>query len=227
MTELNWVGEDLAFFEVLQRHRARLEKVVRGIGVDDAINLLVSFRSRVCLENQVQNLTRILAPEEFYLGHVVDALALHESGFLGSRNFDLGSGAGVPGLPSACLDRGVLWVLNDSERKKADFIDRTARELGLKHVTAQAGRAEDILPNQPDIRVISRAVGPVLRIFNWIEKCSTWNTLVLLKGPSWPDEWSEFQKSGKRNKLSIAGQFEYSIEGPESKQRRLVLLRRN
>lgn len=227
MIQGSWVGEDLEFFHILQANRARIEKVVRGLDTDQAIDLLVSYRSQVCLENQVQNLTRILGPQDFYLGHIVDVLALHESGFLCERNFDLGSGAGVPGLPSACVDREIRWVLNDSETKKAEFIGRAAKELGLTNVTAQPGRAEDILPNHPDIRVVSRAVGPVLRIFNWIEKCSTWNTLVLLKGPGWPDEWSEFQKSGKRHKLKVADEFEYSIEGPETKHRRLILLRRS
>ena len=226
MTQKSWEGEDLEFFDILQANRARIEMAVRGVDVERAIELLVKYRSRVCLENKVQNLTRILGPQDFYLGHIVDVLALHESGFLGDRNFDLGSGAGVPGLPSACLDHEIRWVLNDSEAKKAEFIGRTAKELGLLNVSAQPGRAEDILPNHPDIRVVSRAVGPVLRIFNWIEKCSTWNTLILLKGPGWPDEWSEFQKSGKRHKLRVAGEFEYSIEGPETKQRRLVLLQR-
>ena len=215
------------FARVLDEHRGEWAPVVSGVSVDSARDLLVRYRELVCAENEVQNLTRILGPLDFYRGHVLDVVALHKSGFFSERNFDLGSGAGVPGLISACLNSQLLWTLGESEGRKADFLARAADALGLKNVGVATGRAEDTLLNQPSIRVISRAVGPVLRIFNWIEKCSTWNTLVLFKGPNWEEEWSEFQRSGKRSKLKLANSHTYEIPGPETKHRLIVELTRN
>ncbi len=226
MTNEMVVDDSAAFSQILQANRDSFLRFARGVDPDQAIRDLVDYRSRVCLENKHQNLTRIVDPMDFYLGHIVDVLALQESGFLGQLNFDLGSGAGVPGLASACINREQNWVLNDSEGSKAGFLARTVSEMRLRHVTVQAGRAEDSLPHHRDILVVSRAVGPVLRIFNWIEKCSTWNKLVLLKGPAWNEEWAAFQKSGRRSRLKITGEHAYSIPGPELKSRRLVLLER-
>jgi 16S rRNA G527 N7-methylase RsmG len=73
--------------------------------------------------------------------------------------------------------------------------------------------------------VVARAVGPVSRIYTWLRPCSTWNHLILLKGPGWPDEWAEFQKTSRRRELVIEREFGYSV-GPEHKQRRILRLQR-
>jgi 16S rRNA (guanine527-N7)-methyltransferase len=215
-------GEEFA--QILDAHVSEWGPSVSGMSVRDAKERLIRYRALVCEENENQNLTRILEPFDFYHGHIADVSALHKSGLCGKRNFDLGSGAGVPGLVSACLNQENEWLLGESEGMKAEFLARATRALGLSNVRVLVGRAEDTLPSQADIRVISRAVGPVLRIFNWIEKCSTWNTLVLFKGPSWDEEWLAFQQTPKKNRLVISQVYDYTIHARESKSRRLVEL---
>jgi 16S rRNA (guanine527-N7)-methyltransferase len=196
-----------------------------GLG-PGAIDKLVCFRELVLEENRRQNLTRLTKPQEFFNGHVIDCLELKNSGFLSFPAMDLGSGAGVPGLLCTLLGVGP-WILAESEKKKAEFLVRSARELGIQDgVTVFSGRAEDFLKKcKPIPTVVARAVGPVDRIYGWIRRCSTWNTLVLLKGPSWNDEWSRFLRTRWGKELRIMQEHRYSV-GEDQKQRSIIQIER-
>ncbi len=78
---------------------------------------------------------------------------------------DLGSGAGVPGIPIAVLRPGLRVVLADAARKKAAFLEIVARDLALDNVEVVHARAED-LGRDPAHRegydvVTARALAPV------------------------------------------------------------------
>lgn len=183
------------------------------------------FRERLEAENERQNLTRILGEDEFVEGHLLDCLELLRSGFLSFPAMDLGSGGGVPGLLAAALGSGP-WVLVESEAAKAEFLSRTARELELdRQVSVFAERGGVVLRRVSVETVVSRAVGKVEKIFGWIGECSTWNTLVLLKGPGWETEWAEFQRSKHRRRLRLQGEHRYTV-GAEAKRRVIVRLTR-
>lgn len=188
------------------------------------IDLLVRFREEVLKENEIQNLTRLLSPRDFYEGHVLDVIHLKKSGFLSFPCLDLGSGMGVPGLIYALLYGGE-WVVCDSETKKAEFMARMIDLFRLDKVSAASVRAEELLNTHSFSSIVSRAVGPVSRIYAWIGKSSTWNKLVLLKGPKWSDEWSDFQKTSQRNRLKLSQQYSYEV-GAEKKSRILIQLSR-
>ena len=112
------------------------------------VDLWVRFYELVLLESKQQNLTTALSAEQFFEVHFLDCAELAQTGFLsdGQRICDLGSGAGVPGLGTAILAPGVVWVLCESERAKADFLERAVLELGLgSRVSVFYGRAENYL----------------------------------------------------------------------------------
>jgi 16S rRNA (guanine527-N7)-methyltransferase len=191
----------------------------------DAVERVVKFYEIVLKENEAQNLTRLTTPLDFYFGHVADVKELLESKLLTFPAMDLGSGCGVPGLLAAVIEDGV-WVLADSEGHKADFLKRAVDILGLgDRVRVFRGRAEEFLNNNEVSSVVARAVGPVERIFSWIGRCSTWNKLVLLKGPGWEEEWRSFNLSKYRSKLKVGREHRYQV-GPESKTRVIVQLDR-
>jgi 16S rRNA (guanine(527)-N(7))-methyltransferase RsmG len=191
---------------------------------EDQRSRVVRFYELVCVENEIQNLTRLISPQDFVEGHVLDVKALRESGLVSFPAMDLGSGGGVPGLLYAAIDPNP-WILVDSEGRKADFLTRAAKELELPHVLAFGKRAEEILRNTAVESVVARAVGPVERIYGWIRGCSTWNNLVLLKGPGWGEEWAKFQTAKNHRELEIDGQFDYTVSA-EEKQRRILRITR-
>lgn len=107
--------------------------------------------------NASYNLTAIRAPVEMVVKHLLDSLAVLP--YLGEAKhlLDVGTGAGLPGIPLAiCLPRLEVTLL-DSNGKKAAFLRHCVRSLGLKNVQVVQGRVEAHVPAKGFDVVISRA----------------------------------------------------------------------
>lgn len=185
---------------------------------------IVRFHAILAEENEKQNLTRLISPKDFVEGHVLDVRELLQSRLVDFPAMDLGSGCGVPGVLAAAVG-GTPWILAESERHKAEFLFRAVRELGLTSSRVVADRGENFLSENTVQSVVARAVGPIERIYGWLHSCSTWNNLVLLKGPAWKTEWEAFGKSKFRRELSVDRLHEYQV-GEENKHRVIVRLKR-
>lgn len=184
-----------------------------------------AFFNLLVAENKIQNLTRLSSPENFYFGHLRDVLELEMSGWLENPPLDLGSGGGVPGLLSNCLHRRP-WILVESEKKKAEFLKQAAERLSFDQVRVINDRLEACIFRLEVGSVVVRAVGKVEKIYGWLSKCSTWNNLILFKGPGWDAEWDEFQSNKRLSKgLQLVEKRQYSV-GPEEKSRTLIKLAR-
>ena len=82
----------------------------------------------------------------------------------GERWADLGSGAGLPGLPLAVAHRATAFTLIDAQRRRVDWAAATAAELGLTNVTVVHARLEDYGrgPARQSFDVATaRALGPL------------------------------------------------------------------
>ncbi len=193
---------------------------------DEERGRVVHFYELLAAENLKQNLTRLISPEDFKSGHLVDVLELLKTGWIDYPVVDLGSGCGVPGLLAAVIAPGD-WTLVESEKRKADFLQRAVDELSLHaQVQVRAERLEGYLKNHTTHSIVARAVGTVEKIYSWISKCSTWNTLILLKGPSWDEEWNQFENSRYRGKLRILGIHSYHI-AESGRERKIIKLIRS
>jgi len=95
--------------------------------------------------NRGQNLTAITAPRAMVAGHVLDSLA-GLPWLCGTRVLDLGSGAGLPGVPLAIADPAREVVLLDSRRKRVQFLLYAKRVLGLDNVSVVEARIEKYRP---------------------------------------------------------------------------------
>ncbi len=120
--------------------------------------------------NQRLNLTRLTSYEEVQIKHFLDALTVRlvwppAKPGVRLRVIDVGSGAGIPGLPLKILFPDTRLTLLDSIAKKAAFLDHLNSKLGLDNVEIVVGRAEDIAHNAKyresfDL-VLSRGVAPL------------------------------------------------------------------
>ena len=80
------------------------------------------------------------------------------------RVLDLGSGAGLPGIPLGIALPALRFVLLDATGKKARFCRHAATVLGLRNVDVVEARAERYAPSVPFDAVVVRAVGTLARV---------------------------------------------------------------
>ncbi|HVV68147.1 MAG TPA: 16S rRNA (guanine(527)-N(7))-methyltransferase RsmG [Gammaproteobacteria bacterium] len=106
--------------------------------------------------NQIYNLTAIRNPEEMLYKHIADSLACAPY-LQGQRWLDVGSGAGLPGIPLALAFPDWEWTLLDSNGKKTRFLLQVKTLLNLSNVTIVQSRVENFKPQQCFDGVIARA----------------------------------------------------------------------
>jgi 16S rRNA (guanine527-N7)-methyltransferase len=131
-----------------------------GLDLDAAAQTkLLAYLALLEKWNRTHNLTAIRVPERMLTHHLLDALATlpHLPRVHALRLVDVGSGAGLPGVPLAIARPEWRVTLLDSKRKKATFLRQVVAELGLRHVTVAASRVEDYKPEEPFDVAISRA----------------------------------------------------------------------
>ena len=119
---------------------------------------LLAYRDELARWNRVHNLSGVRDPERMVAVHLLDSLALAPL-LRGHRFADLGSGAGLPGLPLALLHPEMEAVLIEPRAKRALFLDHVVRTLGIPNVIVERSRGEDLPPGPGFDTVTTRAFG--------------------------------------------------------------------
>lgn len=106
--------------------------------------------------------------ESLYEKHVLHSLAIAAVFEFqpGTQICDLGTGGGFPGIPLAIFYPEVQFHLTDSINKKLKVVNEVAAAIGLKNVTTQHTRTEEIKERKFDF-VVSRAVAPLKDLWKW------------------------------------------------------------
>ena len=110
--------------------------------------------------NKVYNLISRKESDNLVVRHLLDSLVALPY-INGSRVVDVGTGAGLPGIPLAIACPQCHFTLLDCNSKKARFRNQAVIELGLKNVTVVDARAEAYKPEQGFDSVISRAFATI------------------------------------------------------------------
>lgn len=118
---------------------------------------LMSYLQLLAKWNKTYNLTAIRDPLQAVSHHLLDSLAvLRELPDRTGALADVGSGAGLPGIPIAIAEPARTVTLNDANEKKGAFLRQAVIELGLANATVHMGRVEDWRPAEGFAVVISR-----------------------------------------------------------------------
>ena len=152
MTNSSRTSQDAALAATLARG---LEQMVLPLSATVQEKLL-AYVGLLAKWNRVYNLTAVRDPAEMVTRHLLDSLSVAQH-LRGSRVLDVGSGAGLPGIPLALARPEWQFVLLDSNRKKTRFITQSCIELGLANVNVESCRIEDYHPEVLFDSVISRA----------------------------------------------------------------------
>lgn len=137
----------------------RLGEAAREMGIDlDAAQekRLLDYLALIAKWNRTYNLTAIHEPEKMLTHHLLDSLAILPAVTAGPL-LDVGSGAGLPGIPLALARPGLRVTLLDSSQKRCGFMRQAAIELGLGNVAVVHARAEDFQPDWKFPQIVSRA----------------------------------------------------------------------
>ena len=125
----------------------------------EAGDRLRAFLALLAKWNRVYNLTAVREPERMVTHHLLDSLAVlpQLAGGSGTRVLDIGTGAGLPGIPLSIARPKWALTLIDSNQKKASFVQQAVSELQLPNVVARAVRAEALAAADGFDLIISRA----------------------------------------------------------------------
>lgn len=134
--------------------------------------------------------------------HILNSIALESLIPEGCRVADVGSGAGLPGIPLAILRPDLEMTLIEPMLRRSNFLTEALDELGLDdRVTVVRGRAEDA-DLHVDV-VVSRAVAKLATLINWTADLIVESgSLLALKGQSADDEVVKAKKELSKRRLS-------------------------
>jgi len=122
--------------------RDELDAGLAALGLAPALaGPLLAYLALLDRWNRTYNLTAIRDPREMVAKHLLDSLAMHP--FAGDGALaDLGTGAGLPGIPLAIAHPGLQVTLVESNGKKARFLREAVRTLKLPNARVAEARIE-------------------------------------------------------------------------------------
>jgi 16S rRNA (guanine527-N7)-methyltransferase len=130
---------------------------------DKQIESLLNFLALIEKWNKAYNLTAVRDKEAMVSLHLLDSLAILPH-LHGQRVVDIGTGAGLPGIPLAIFQPEKTFVLIDSNAKKTRFVQQAILELGLNNVSVLHTRVEDYHPTDLFDTVLCRAFASMAAI---------------------------------------------------------------
>jgi 16S rRNA (guanine527-N7)-methyltransferase len=154
-----------------------------GLSVSPATQeQLLAYLSLLQKWNAAYNLTAVRGKERMLTHHLLDSLAVVPH-LRGSAWVDVGSGAGLPGIPIALARPDSSVTLVDSNHKKTAFLEQVVIELGLRNVTVSRGRVEEWRPEQGFDVVISRALSDLPEFLALAGRlCAPGGVIAAMKG---------------------------------------------
>lgn len=164
-----------------------LEQGLQTLKCNADSQALMHYLSLMEKWNKAYNLTAIRALDEMVIYHLLDSLAIHPW-LKGDRHLDIGTGAGLPGIPLAIAYPHQPFTLLDSNGKKVRFLQEVKRQLGLANVEIIYSRAEDYRPLPVFDTIISRAVSSVEQLITWTKHLIAKQGIWLSMKGRYPDD---------------------------------------
>ncbi|MBE9550071.1 MAG: 16S rRNA (guanine(527)-N(7))-methyltransferase RsmG [Proteobacteria bacterium] len=149
------------------------------------INQLLVYIEQMEKWNKTYNLTAVRNSRDMVNRHLLDSLALLPW-VTGDSLVDVGSGAGLPGVPLAIARENMAVTLLDSLGKRCRFLSHVKRKLGLNNVTVVESRAEDWVVDERPALITARAVATLPVLLEQTRHLFSAGTVLLASKGRWP-----------------------------------------
>ncbi|CAM2814230.1 16S rRNA (guanine(527)-N(7))-methyltransferase RsmG [Corynebacterium propinquum] len=131
--------------------------------------------------------------------HIYNCAVIGEAIPEGARVIDIGSGAGLPGIPLAIARPDLQVTLLEPLLKRSNYLAEITEKLGLDNVTVIRDRAENLGKDAKFDVVTSRAVAPLAKLARWsLPLCKPGGMMLAMKGASASEEIERDKSAIKR-----------------------------
>ncbi len=165
--------------------RIKLESGIARLGLEvqsDAVESLLAYMELLKEWSGTYNLIARKERDFLLARHVLDSLSIAKWLQAGSL-LDVGTGAGLPGLPLAIIKPEMEVTLLDSTGKKIRFIRHVVRTLKIPNVQALHQRVEDVVQDRPFANITSRAFASLKAFVEASRSCADESSrLLAMKG---------------------------------------------
>lgn len=202
--------------------QAELHAGLAELGLDAGhAGKLLDYLDLLARWNKAYNLTAIRAPADMLRKHLLDSLAMHRH-FSQQSLADLGTGAGLPGIPLSIVRPDADISLVESNGKKARFLREAVRQLDLQRVSVHEIRAEALARHGQYQAITARAMdrlAGILAVGGHL--LAPDGVLLAMKGPQIRDEIAELPAQWR-----VVGVHALAVPGLDA-DRQLVVVGRN
>jgi 16S rRNA (guanine527-N7)-methyltransferase len=183
-----------------------------------AVTRLIAYLTLLERWNRAYNLTAVRNPDAMVVRHLLDSLSILPW-LEGPRILDVGSGAGLPGVPLAIARPDCAFHLLDSNGKRTRFLTQVVADLRLANIHIVRSRVEDYQPAAPFNSVVSRAFATLADMAADAGRlCAPGGRLLAMKGV-FPDDELARLPSG----YAVVGVYPLQVPGLDA-ERHLVHL---
>ena len=183
-------------------------------------DVLLRYLGLLIKWNKAYNLTGISDPAQMVSLNLLDSLTVLP--FLTAQVvLDVGTGAGLPGIPLAICRPDLTFILLDSNGKKTRFLFQAVTTLGLKNVEVVNRRAENFQTERQIDIVVSRAFSSLRQTLDWTAPVLGEHTRLLAMKGQYPEDELACLPVG----FELATAVSVSIPGQECNRHVLELIR--
>lgn len=154
-----------------------------GLELDTDVRMrMLQFLELLARWNRAYNLTAVREIEQMLPRHLLDSLTVLPY-VRGPRVLDIGTGAGLPGIPLALARPELQFTLLDSNAKKLRFVRQAVHELDLRNVQTVHSGVERYRPGAPFDTLLARAFASIPDMLNGCRHlCAATGAILAMKG---------------------------------------------
>lgn len=172
--------------------------------------------------NHAYNLTSVRDIKQMIVQHILDSLSITE--FVQGKNIlDVGTGAGLPGIPLALTQPKREFVLLDSNGKKTRFLTHVAQALKIENVRVEQARVEEFKPEFCFGTIVSRAFSSLKNFLDSTQHLCCANGVFLAMKGSYPTE----ELAEVKNSFNITAVHALKVPQLDAQRHLVVISRQN